>query len=1054
FGDGGTGSVINQGNITAANGGYVAMLGNKVINEGVITAQMGTVALGAGSKVSLQFNGNKLLGLTVNESTLNNLAANNQLVKADGGLVFMSAGAKDSILASTVNSTGVIEAQTVQNQDGKIILMGGMTAGTTNVAGTLDASAAQGNGGFIETSAAYVQIAEGTKVTTQAENGETGTWLIDPTDFNIEAGTGLSSTSSIGATTLSTQLGGTNVQIQTLAIGTEDGDINVNGAVSWASDNNLTLTAHKNININQSISAAGATAKLKLEYGQASPAAGNTSDYHINNGAQVNLHAGDNFSTLLGNDALLVATEYIVITQLGTAGSLTGTTLQGINGNLSGNYVLGADINASDTSGWNSSAGFKPLGGDGSGQEFTGVFDGLNHTITKLTINRTGDDIGLFGAANGAMLKNVGLIDANIIGGKYTGGLGGSVYSSTIHHSYVKNSTVETNARQPNTAHFRAVAGGVIGYSSSNTISDSYSETTAVLAAGPYCRAGGLVGISNSSAISNSHASGSVTASFTTTTSGIAVASSAGGLVGMAEKSSTITNSYATGSVTAESDAVHYAYTNAGGLVGSNIDTNISQSYATTGAVQAITKATYNIGGYTKAGGLVGYNNNSQISDTYATGDVTTLTNLTTANVSTGGLIADNLSSAINKSYATGKVTVSGDGMAKGTGGLVGQSNGGSISDSYAIGSVNGHYRVGGLVGYNLVTSISNSYSESVVTGSIVGSSRVGGLVGDNGFDSSNGGDIDKSYATGIVNGGANVGGLVGISKKGAITDSYATGPVTGTNISVGGLVGRAYNSNITNSYATGDVDGDEYVGGLVGYADNSDITNSYATGDVDGDKYVGGLLGRRSGTVSDSFWNTTTSRLTNSVGTGGELGITGKTTTEMQQEATFTNWDISSVGGDGKKWRIYEGDTSPLLRSFMTQLDLTGITTYDGTTQSIVLPDGTDASLVQGLTSGILYSSQQGYDIAGGVLTISNVAASPSSALRTIAISLLPAGTAPPAQTQVTLIDANNPLTASGGEEGEGGGFINDPQSKTTGIDVVYSNCDSGKDCDKDATP
>jgi hypothetical protein len=250
FGNGGTASVINQGNITAANGGYVAMLGNKVINEGVITAQMGAVALGAGSKVSLQFNGNKLLGLTVNESTLNNLAANNQLVKADGGLVFMSAGAKDSILASTVNNTGVIEAHTLQEHNGTIFLMGGMAAGTTNVAGTLDASAAQGNGGFIETSAANVRIEAGTKITTKAENGETGTWLIDPTDFNIEAGTGVSTTSSIGATTLSTNLDTTGVQIQTLATGTENGDINVNGAVSWASDNNLTLTAHKNININ------------------------------------------------------------------------------------------------------------------------------------------------------------------------------------------------------------------------------------------------------------------------------------------------------------------------------------------------------------------------------------------------------------------------------------------------------------------------------------------------------------------------------------------------------------------------------------------------------------------------------------------------------------------------------------------------------------------------------------------------------------------------------------------------------------------------------------
>src|SRR5687768_14139446 len=42
------GSVINQGTITTANGGYVALLGPETRNEGSITATLGTVALAAG----------------------------------------------------------------------------------------------------------------------------------------------------------------------------------------------------------------------------------------------------------------------------------------------------------------------------------------------------------------------------------------------------------------------------------------------------------------------------------------------------------------------------------------------------------------------------------------------------------------------------------------------------------------------------------------------------------------------------------------------------------------------------------------------------------------------------------------------------------------------------------------------------------------------------------------------------------------------------------------------------------------------------------------------
>ncbi|MDP1579858.1 MAG: filamentous hemagglutinin N-terminal domain-containing protein, partial [Candidatus Didemnitutus sp.] len=253
FSGAGTGSIVNQGTITAAPGGSVALLGQHVRNEGVITAQLGTVALGAGSAATLTFAGNNLVQLQVGESVLNNLAANGGLIRADGGMVFMTAGAKDALLASVVNNTGVIEARTVENRQGTILLLGSMTAGTAQVGGTLDASAPDGgNGGFIETSAAQVQVAELTRVTTHSAAGQSGLWLIDPADFTIAAAGG-----NISGTTLSTSLTGSSVLIQSSS-GTPggNGDINVNDAVSWSA-NSLTLTAARDININAVMSASG-----------------------------------------------------------------------------------------------------------------------------------------------------------------------------------------------------------------------------------------------------------------------------------------------------------------------------------------------------------------------------------------------------------------------------------------------------------------------------------------------------------------------------------------------------------------------------------------------------------------------------------------------------------------------------------------------------------------------------------------------------------------------------------------------------------------------------
>ncbi|HEX3845549.1 MAG TPA: filamentous hemagglutinin N-terminal domain-containing protein, partial [Steroidobacteraceae bacterium] len=156
----GHGSVVNQGTITAASGGYVALLGHRVLNEGTISAQLGTVALGAGSAQTLTFSGTHLVHLQVEKSTVDDLAANGQLIEASGGHVIMTAGARDSLLATVVNNSGVVQAETVSSHGGTIDLLAGGPAGTVQVGGTLDAGAPHGgNGGSIETSAAHVTIA-------------------------------------------------------------------------------------------------------------------------------------------------------------------------------------------------------------------------------------------------------------------------------------------------------------------------------------------------------------------------------------------------------------------------------------------------------------------------------------------------------------------------------------------------------------------------------------------------------------------------------------------------------------------------------------------------------------------------------------------------------------------------------------------------------------------------------------------------------------------------------------------------------------------------------
>ncbi|AXA66802.1 YDG domain-containing protein [Pseudomonas oryzihabitans] len=168
----GAGSVVNKGTINTANGGYVAFVGKQVQNQGTITAPGGTAALAAGSDVTLSFTGDKLVNLQINKSTVDTLAENGGLVQADGGAVWMSAGARDTVLASVVNNTGIVQARSVQNVNGTIVLEAG-SAGTTTNDGTLDVAgvAAGQHGGSAKVLGGTVNLTANSRIDASGDTG-------------------------------------------------------------------------------------------------------------------------------------------------------------------------------------------------------------------------------------------------------------------------------------------------------------------------------------------------------------------------------------------------------------------------------------------------------------------------------------------------------------------------------------------------------------------------------------------------------------------------------------------------------------------------------------------------------------------------------------------------------------------------------------------------------------------------------------------------------------------------------------------------------------------
>lgn len=325
--NGASGAVVNQGTLTAALGGYIALLAPEVRNQGVVIARAGSVAMASGETITLNFDSSqRLTGLSTTPSAIASLVDNQQAVMAPDGYIILSAVGLSKLQAGVVRNSGSLEASSLVSKGGKIVLEGdtiglastnqikakGKTGGgtvlidgdwqgsgdvrqattvTMDAGARIDASATDrgdggtvvlwsdvhsadgvtavhgsimaeggpnggdgGDGGKVETSG-HVLAVDDSQVSTRANFGHAGHWLIDPYNIVISTGTTTSGVTSSGgiystninsilnSTTLQNALTSGNVEVSTAGAGVSAGNISVTAPISWSSSSTLKLTA-------------------------------------------------------------------------------------------------------------------------------------------------------------------------------------------------------------------------------------------------------------------------------------------------------------------------------------------------------------------------------------------------------------------------------------------------------------------------------------------------------------------------------------------------------------------------------------------------------------------------------------------------------------------------------------------------------------------------------------------------------------------------------------------------------------------------------------------
>lgn len=404
-----------------------------------------------------------------------------------------------------------------------------------------------------------------------------------------------------------------------------------------------------------------------------------------------------------------------------------------------------------------------------------------------------------------------------------------------------------------------------------------------------------------------------------------------GGIVGYLDGDNVkVTGSANRGTVHSQDidDPEHVLYTsqaaNVGGVVG-KIDTNennvnLLTDFRDGNYENASVSNSYNTGdvrGYTGVGGVIGMMYNGSVAGSYNTGTVNTTrqvdrtggSNIDPLNM--GGVVGDtteetDANAIIYDVYNKGQI---GDETynfyARHVGGVVGRLSG-TLEKAYNNGDIyNNDTTVGGVVGWWYKGEIKNVFNTGNITVRAATELQVGGIVGASGAEANS---LTNAYNLGTIRGyqesnnAIYVGGIIGRARGGSlnITNVYTMGNLyaaTGT-----------YNDNGGSYTST-----DRGLGAIYGYNGNLDTTRPH----LEGANYIT--------PASDDFVNLETlaeSQDINVIDYGERYNgtkyifrndgilLTPDKTTGNVENATDDNW------------RIYGGETTPILNAFLPNVE------------------------------------------------------------------------------------------------------------------------------------
>lgn len=333
-------------------------------------------------------------------------------------------------------------------------------------------------------------------------------------------------------------------------------------------------------------------------------------------------------------------------------------------------FKLMSDIDLTDWIEENSpNQGWQPIGVSSS--KFQGIFDGNNHTISNLNIDRPSTDgVGLFGYADGATFKNIVIDETTITGNGDVGAVCGNASSSTFSDCKV----IATINAKDNTV------GGIAGSASGTFTNNKVTNTTI----NGNDNVGGIVGYTQNSTFTSNDVSATIEGK-----------NEVGGICGFSSGNCSLDDNIAKGSIIGK--------VNVGGVIG--------HSFINGGRKMSMNKCGFygTIGADSCTGGLIGL-----FEDKW---------NITYQEAST-----------IDNCFSISEIKTSGDNVGGIVGKLNGQTyyqarsycSRMDITNSYYSGDISGKNNVGGIVGFMHIGTIKKCLN----SGFIYGNSKVGGMCG------------------------------------------------------------------------------------------------------------------------------------------------------------------------------------------------------------------------------------------------------------------------------------------------------------------------------------